>query len=54
MDSRILAGLLTIALPAGLIGVTIWRFASNPLSIMALITIIVIGSVYELSYPESF
>jgi hypothetical protein len=54
MDSRILAGLAMIALPAVLIGVTIWRFGSNPISILALLTIVLVGSVYQLSYVESF
>jgi len=54
MDSRIIAGLATIGLPAVLIGVTVWRFAANPLSILALLTIIMVGSIYQLSYAESF
>ena len=54
MDSRLVAGLVTIALPVALIGVTVWRFASNPLSILALLGVMFGGSVYLLSYTESF
>ncbi len=54
MDSRLAVGLATIALPAVLLGVTVWRFASNPVSVLALLTIIMIGSIYLLSYRESF
>jgi len=54
MDSRLLIALATILLPAVLIGLTVWRFASNPLSILALLTIMMIGSVYLLSYTDAF
>lgn len=54
MDGRLLAGLVTLALPAALIGVTIWRFAANPLAILGLLTLMVGGAFYLLSYPESF
>ncbi|MCI4340025.1 MAG: hypothetical protein L3K06_04635 [Thermoplasmata archaeon] len=54
MDGRIIAGFLTIALPAVLIGVTIWRFSSNPISILGLLAVLLIGGIYQLSYPESF
>jgi hypothetical protein len=54
MDSRIIVGLATIVLPAVLVGITVWRFASNPLSILGLLTVMMVGSVYLLSYTESF
>ncbi len=54
MDGRVLTGLLTLALPAGLIGVTIWQFAANPLAILALLIVMIVGSFYLLSYTETF
>ncbi|HXQ94281.1 MAG TPA: hypothetical protein VN864_03820 [Thermoplasmata archaeon] len=54
MDGRIITLLLTFALPAILIGVTIWKFASNPIAILALVLIMVGGAVYLLTYTDSF
>jgi hypothetical protein len=54
MDSRIIAALATIVVPAALIGVTIWGFSSNPLSILFLLTVMMVGSIYLLSYTEAF
>ena len=54
MDGRLLTALLTLALPAGLIGVTVWRFASNPLAILGLLALMVGGAFYLLSYSDSF
>ena len=54
MDSRIIVGFATLLLPAGLIGLTIYRFSSNPLALLGLITVLFVGSLYQLSYPESF
>jgi hypothetical protein len=54
MDGRILTVLLTFVLPAILIGVTIWQFASNPLSILILLMVIIGGALYLLTYTDSF
>jgi hypothetical protein len=54
MDGRLLTLALTLALPAVLIAVTIWQFSSNPLSILFLVLVMVAGSLYLLTYPESF
>ena len=54
MDGRIADGLATLAAPAALIGVTVWQFGSNPLSLVGLIAVMVIGSFYLLSYTDSF
>jgi hypothetical protein len=54
MEGRILVALATVVLPAVLVGITIWRFAANPLSILGLLTVIMVGSIYLLSYNESF
>jgi hypothetical protein len=54
MDGRVLTLLLTYALPAVLIAVTIWRFSANPLAILALILTMIGGSVYLLTYTDSF
>lgn len=54
MDSRLVVGLLTFVLPAALIGVTVWQFASNPLGILGLLSVMIVGGFYLLSYTESF
>lgn len=54
MDSRVLTALLTIALPVVLMGITIWKFASNPLAMLGLISVMVVGGFYLLTYRESF
>ena len=54
MDGRVITLLLTYALPAVLIAVTVWKFASNPIAILALIMVMIAGSVYLLTYTDSF
>jgi hypothetical protein len=54
MDGRVITGLLTLVLPSALIGVTIWQFGSNPLAILGLIVVMIGGSMYLLTYSESF
>ncbi|MCI4321503.1 MAG: hypothetical protein L3K18_00505 [Thermoplasmata archaeon] len=54
MDGRLLTVALTIVLPAILLAVTVWQFASNPLSILFLVLVMIGGSLYLLTYPESF
>jgi hypothetical protein len=54
MDGRLLTVLLLLLLPGALIGVTIVEFHSNPVSIMALIAVMIVGAFYLLSYTESF
>ncbi|MCI4350949.1 MAG: hypothetical protein L3K15_05495 [Thermoplasmata archaeon] len=54
MDGRIAVVLLTLALPAVLLGAVVLKFAANPLAILVLITTMVGGSLYLLSYAESF
>lgn len=54
MDGRYIVGGLTLLLPAVLIGVTVWRFASNPVAILALFATMIAGGLYLLTYSESF
>ncbi|HLM91553.1 MAG TPA: hypothetical protein VK424_05830 [Thermoplasmata archaeon] len=54
MDGRTLTVLCLLAVPAVLIGVTIWAFASNPLAIFVLLGAMVAGGFYLLSYNSSF
>ena len=54
MDGRVATLLLAEAVPAALIGVTIWKFSSNPLSLLALIVVMVAGGFYLLSYTDTF
>jgi hypothetical protein len=54
MDGRVFTLLLTQLLPAGLIGVTIWRYAANPVALVALLVVMVVGGLYLLTYSDSF
>lgn len=54
MDGRLTIGLIAFAVPAALVGVTIWRFASNPLAILGLLSVMMVGGFYLLSYTDSF
>ena len=54
MDGRLITILLTLVLPAALIGVTIWRLSINPLAILGLLVVMVGGAFYLLTYDESF
>lgn len=54
MDGRVGALLLTQLLPAVLIGVTVWQFASNPVALLAELTTMVVGAFYLLTYTETF
>ncbi len=54
MDGRHYTVLFLLALPAVLIGVTVGWFASNPLAIFALLTAMVVGAFYLVSYNTSF
>lgn len=54
MNGKWWAGLLTLPLPAVLIGVTIWQFSSNPLAILGLMAVMIGGALYLLTYTEAF
>jgi fumarate reductase subunit C len=54
MDGRWFTLVFLLILPAALIGVTVWRFAANPLVIFILLVAMVAGGFYLLSYTSSF
>lgn len=54
MDGRVITILLGLVLPAILIGVTTAYFSINPIAILVLISVMVAGCLYLLSYSESF
>lgn len=54
MDGRWLTVLLTIALPAALIALTVEEFSSNPVAIFVLLGVMIAGGFYLLSYSETF
>ena len=54
MDGRLVTGLGLLLLPAVLIGVTIEWFNSNPVSIFAMIALMILGGLYILTYREAF
>ena len=53
MDGRIIVGGGALALPAALIGVTIARFSSNPLSLMILALVMLGGALYLATYDAA-
>lgn len=54
MDGRVATALLTLVLPAVLIGVTIWKYSMNPLAILGLLTVMIGGGFYLLTYTDTF
>jgi hypothetical protein len=54
MDGRLFTVLALLVLPAALIGVTIVWFASNPVGILVLIAVMIIGAFYLMTYRETF
>jgi hypothetical protein len=54
MDGRWVTVLVAFLLPAVLIGVTDVYFALNPIAILGLISVMVAGAMYLLTYSEAF
>lgn len=54
MDGRLITVLLTIVLPLVLIAVVVYRFSSNPLSILGLRVVMIGGGLYLLTYADTF
>ncbi|HEV2519495.1 MAG TPA: hypothetical protein VGX00_02580 [Thermoplasmata archaeon] len=54
MDGRLVTALTTLLVPAVLIGITVWKFAANPLAMLILISTMVAGTLYLLTYRETF
>jgi hypothetical protein len=54
MDGRRFTVLALLLLPAALIGVTVFEFHSNPVAILGLLALMIVGAFYLLSYTESF
>jgi len=54
MDGRRFTLLAFLVAPVILLGVTIAVFSSNPLAIFGLISVMVVGSIYLLTYKETY
>ncbi|HLM69798.1 MAG: hypothetical protein ACLQD9_03665 [Thermoplasmata archaeon] len=54
MDGRLFTVIAFLALPALLMGLTVAFFRSNPVSIFVLIAVMLVGSIYLLTYKETF
>ena len=54
MDGRLITVLAFLAVPALLIGLTVAWFSSNPVSIVVLIGVMIVGALYLLTYRENF
>ncbi len=54
MDGKLVTGVGLLAVPAALIAVTVAWFSSNPVSIFAMIALMLVGAFYLLTYREVF
>jgi hypothetical protein len=54
MDGKLVVAIGLLIVPAALIGITIAWFSSNPVSIFAMIALMILGAFYVLTYRESF
>jgi hypothetical protein len=54
MDGKLVTGLGFLALPAAVIGVTVAWFSSNPVTIFAMIALMLVGAFYLMTYRETF
>jgi len=54
MDGRLITVLALLVVPAALIGVTVARFSSNPVAIVGLLAVMIVGTFYLLTYRETF
>ena len=54
MDGRIFVVGLTLILPAVLIGATVAWFSTNPVALLVLFSVMLLGALYLLSYSETF
>lgn len=54
MDGRWYVVLLTFVLPTALAGVTVWKFGSNPLALLVIFAVVILGGFYLTTYfsPE--
>jgi len=54
VDGRFLVVGLTLVLPAVLIAATVAWFSTNPLALLALFSVMLLGSLYLLTYSDTF
>ncbi len=54
MDGRIPAALATLVLPGALLGVSLWKYGSNPIAALILIGVMFGGGLYLLTYTDAF
>jgi hypothetical protein len=54
VDGRIYVVALALVLPAILIAVTVAWYSTNPISILVLMAVMLLGGFYLLSYKETF
>ncbi len=54
MNGKLFTILAMFVVPVALLGVTIAWFSSNPISVFTLISVMVIGGVYLLTYRDAF
>ncbi len=53
MEGRLITVLLTLVLPAVLLGLTVVEFHSNPVAILGLLAVMLAGGFYLVSYTEA-
>jgi len=54
MDGKLVTGIGLLVVPAALLAATVAWFSSNPISIFVLLAVMLVGSMYLLTYREAF
>jgi hypothetical protein len=54
MDGKLVTGLGFLAAPAAVICVTVAWFSSNPVTIFAMMALMLVGAFYLMTYRETF
>jgi hypothetical protein len=54
VDGRIVVVGLTLVLPAILMGATVAWYSTNPISMLILFSVMLLGCMYLLSYTDAF
>ncbi len=54
MDGRVFVVALGLILPAVLIGVTVVWYSDNPISMLILFSVMLLGALYLVSYKDTY
>jgi hypothetical protein len=54
VDGRYLVVALTLVLPAALMAITVAWYSTNPVAMLVLFSVVLLGGLYLLSYGDTF